>query len=137
MDTTIHTSKNLSAPAEQSSTVHTVQTVLKFTFGLVPIVAGFDKFTNLLTDWSQYLAPFLTNILPFSGDVFMYIVGIIEIAAGIIVLARPAIGAWIVAAWLIAIAGNLLLSGNYFDVAVRDIVMAIGAFALAKLSTVK
>lgn len=111
-----------------------VQQLLKYTYGLVPIVAGLDKFTNLLTDWKNYLAPSISNMLPFSPSVFMSIVGVIEIIAGIIVLIRPRVGGFIVMAWLIAIALNLLISGHFYDVAVRDLVMAIGAYSLARLS---
>lgn len=116
--------------------VSKIQTLLKFTYGLVPIVAGADKFTNLLTNWEGYLSPFLTSMLPFSGSVFMKIVGVIEIIAGILTLARPRIGGYIVSAWLVLITLSLLVGGNYFDVAVRDIVMAIGAYSLARLSAV-
>jgi uncharacterized membrane protein YphA (DoxX/SURF4 family) len=108
--------------------------ILKYTYGLVPIVAGLDKFTNLLTDWEKYLHPGMASMLPFSPNVFMMIVGVIEILAGIIVLVRPAIGGYIVAAWLTLIALTLLASGNYLDVAVRDLVMAIGAYSLARIS---
>ncbi len=111
-----------------------VQQVSKYTYGLVPIVAGIDKFTNLLTNWKDYLGESVTIMLPFSTTTFMSIVGIIEIAAGLLVLLRPKIGAWVVMAWLILIAFTLVFSGRYFDVAVRDLVMAVGAFALAKLS---
>jgi len=111
-----------------------VQQLMRYTYGLVPIVAGLDKFTNLLTDWKNYIAPSVNNALPFSASTFMAIVGVIEIIAGIIVLLRPRLGGFIVMAWLIAIALNLLISGHYYDVAVRDLVMAIGAFSLAKLS---
>ncbi len=76
--------------------------VLKYTYGFVPIVAGFDKFTNLITNWKDYLGEPVTNMLPFSATTFMLIVGIIEIAAGLLVLLRPKIGAWVVMAWLIA-----------------------------------
>jgi uncharacterized membrane protein YphA (DoxX/SURF4 family) len=114
--------------------VRQVQQLLRYTYGLVPIVAGFDKFTNLLTDWKNYIAPPISSALPFSASTFMAIVGVIEIIAGIIVLLRPRLGGFIVMAWLIAIALNLLISGHYYDVAVRDLVMAIGAFSLAKLS---
>jgi uncharacterized membrane protein YphA (DoxX/SURF4 family) len=114
--------------------VHQVQTLLKFTYGLVPIVAGADKFINLLTNWEQYLSPLLKSTIPFSGHVFMMIVGVIEIIAGILVLIKPKVGALIVCAWLVLIALTLISGGNYFDVAVRDLVMAIGAFSLAKLS---
>ena len=108
--------------------------LLKMTFGLVPIVAGLHKFTNLLTNWEQYLHPGLTDLLPFSPHVFMSIVGVIEIIAGIIVLTKPAVGGLIVAAWLTLIAITLLASGQYLDVAVRDLVMAIGAFSLARMA---
>ena len=114
-----------------------VQQLMRYTYGLVPIVAGLDKFTNLLTDWKNYIAPSVNNALPFSASTFMSIVGVIEIIAGIIVLVRPRLGGFIVMAWLIAIALNLLISGHYYDVAVRDLVMAIGAFSLAKLSVAK
>ena len=114
-----------------------VQQLMRYTYGLVPIVAGLDKFTNLLTDWKNYIAPSVSSALPFSASTFMAIVGIVEIVAGIIVLVRPRLGGYIVMAWLVAIALNLLISGHYYDVAVRDLVMAIGAFSLAKLSAVK
>lgn len=113
---------------------HNVQKLLKCTYGLVPIVAGLDKFTNLLTNWEDYLSAPVVNALPFSAGTFMSIVGVIEIAAGVLVLLRPRIGAYIVMTWLVAIALTLVLGGKYFDVAVRDLVMAVGAFVLAKLS---
>ncbi|RNI24534.1 hypothetical protein [Rufibacter latericius] len=111
-----------------------VQQVLTYTYGLVPIIAGVDKFTNLLTNWSDYLSPFVTNLLPFPPETFMAIVGVIEIVAGLLVFIRPYIGAYVVMGWLIAIALTLILGGHHLDVAVRDLVMAVGAFALAKLS---
>jgi hypothetical protein len=109
---------------------------LRFTFGIVPIVAGLDKFTDLLTNWDMYLHPGIASMLPFSVHTFMQIVGAIEIVAGIIVLAKPSIGGWIVMAWLICIALTLIASGKYLDVAVRDLVMSIGAMSLARLSRV-
>ena len=111
------------------------QLILKYTYGLVPIVAGLDKFTNLLTDWSHYLSNAVINILPFSADVFMYLVGIIEIGAGIFVFLRPKQGAYVVMIWLILIALNLVITGDYFDIAVRDLTMAVGAYSLGKLSS--
>jgi uncharacterized membrane protein YphA (DoxX/SURF4 family) len=120
----------------QSKNLETVKTLLKFTYGLVPIVAGADKFTDLLTNWEQYLHPGLKSMLPFSPHVFMMIVGVIEIIAGILVLVKTQFGAYLVSIWLLLIALTLLASGNYLDVAVRDIVMAIGAFSLAKLSVI-
>lgn len=110
-------------------------TLLKYTYGLVPIVAGLDKFTNLLTHWETYLPSSLSAALPFSPFVFMAIIGIIEIIAGLVVLMKPLLGAYIVMAWLCAIALVLLIGGQ-FDIAVRDLVMAVGAFTLAKLSTI-
>jgi len=114
--------------------VNQVQTLLKFTYGLIPIVAGADKFTNLLTDWSHYLSPSLKSTLPVSDHVFMNIVGVIEIVAGLLVFINPQKGGLLVSAWLVLIALNLISSGNYFDVAVRDLAMAIGAFSLSRLS---
>ena len=109
--------------------------IRRITYGVVPIVAGLDKFTNLLTDWTQYLSPLALRVLPVSATAFMYIVGVVEIAAGILVLSRlTRVGAYVVSAWLVAIALNLLLTGRYFDIAVRDLVMAVGAFSLARLT---
>jgi len=111
--------------------------LLKVTFGLVPIVAGLDKFLNFLTDWTSYVSPALANLLPFSPAVFMMIVGVIEIVAGLIVLSRfTKSGAYIVAAWLTLIAVNLIIAGK-LDIAVRDLVMAIAAFSLAQLATIR
>ena len=109
-------------------------TLLRLTFGIVPIVAGLDKFTNILTNWEQYLNPSLGAILPISGGTFMMIVGIIEIAAGIIVLYKTEIGAYIVSAWLTLIALSLLISFSSVDVAVRALVMAVSAFSLARIA---
>lgn len=117
-----------------NSNVQLVKTVLKYTFGLVPIIAGLDKFTNILTDWSQYLSIGLTDMLPFEAGTFMMIVGVIEIVAGVLVFLKTKIGAMVVMAWLVAIALTLVLSGQFIDVAVRDLVMAVAAFSLAKLS---
>lgn len=112
--------------------------LLKYTFIIVPIVAGADKFMNLLTEWDQYLNPAIAAVLPFSTGIFMKVVGTIEIAAGLIVLKNPHIGGLIVAVWLAAIALSLLMRFNFVDVAVRDLVMAIAAFSMSQLSkTVK
>lgn len=110
--------------------------LLKAVFVIVPIVAGADKFTNLLTNWEQYLNPSIAALLPFSPSTFMMIVGIIEIIAGIIVLKKTEIGGYIVAAWLTAIALTLLAGLHYLDVAVRDLVMAVSAFAMARISKI-
>jgi uncharacterized membrane protein YphA (DoxX/SURF4 family) len=116
------------------SNVQLVKNLLKYTFGLVPIVAGLDKFTNILTNWSQYISEGFAEMLPFEPTTFMIIVGIIEIIAGILVLTKTKIGAYAVSGWLVAIALTLIFSWSYIDVAVRDLVIAIAAFSLAKLS---
>lgn len=109
-------------------------TLLKLTFGIVPIVAGLDKFTNVLTNWEQYLHPGLAGMLPFSAHTFMMIVGVIEIAAGILVLKKAELGGYVVAAWLTLIALTLLAGFSYVDVAVRDLVMAISAYSMARMA---
>jgi hypothetical protein len=129
MDITANYAKDQTHAVERTE-AERVTTLLKWTYGLVPIAAGADKFTHLLTDWDKYLAPQIAGMLPFSPHTFMNIIGIIEIIAGVLVLMRPRIGSLVVALWLIGIAINLLLTGQYYDVAVRDIVMAIGAFSL-------
>jgi uncharacterized membrane protein YphA (DoxX/SURF4 family) len=111
---------------------------LRLAYGLVPIVAGFDKFSNLLVDWKQYLSPLAIRVLPMTPSTLIHVVGVIEIAAGIIVLSRlTRLGAYVVSAWLFAIALNLLTTGHYFDIAVRDFVLSIGAFTLAKMTEVR
>ncbi len=114
-----------------SSSTPTVRTILRYTSGLVPIVAGADKFTNFLTDWTAYLRG-VESMIPIAPATFMVIVGIIEIVAGLIVLRFTRLGAYVVAAWLVAIAVVLML-GGWYDIAVRDLVMAIGAYCLARL----
>ena len=117
--------------------VHSVQQILRVLFGVVPIVAGADKFFNLLTNWEQYVNPTLEQLLPFSTTTFMHIAGVIEIAAGVIVLSRFTMyGAYLVSAWLALIAISLIASGHYLDVAVRDLVMSASAYSLATLSRV-
>ncbi|ACB76977.1 hypothetical protein [Opitutus terrae] len=128
----IHPSSTL--PAEHN-VVHTTQLTLKILFTAVPIVAGLDKFTNLLANWETYLNPLALRIVPVSAATFMGIVGVIEIIAGILVFLKPRIGGLVVAAWLIAISLQLILWGRFLDVAVRDIVIALGgALTLARLT---
>lgn len=102
-------------------------------YGLFPIIAGLDKFTNLLAEWTDFLPSVISRVLPVSPQVFMYLVGIVEIIAGIIVLWRTEYGAYLVAAWLTAIAIVQIIGGN-FDIAVRDLWIAVGAIALAQLT---
>lgn len=112
-----------------------VWSTLRIVFGLVPIVAGLDKFTNLLTAWERYLAPAIAHLIPMTPSAFMHVVGVIEIVAGIGVLFTPwtRLFAWIVGLWLLGIALNLVIAG-YYDIAVRDVVMAIASFCLARLT---
>ncbi|WP_205503886.1 DoxX family membrane protein [Rufibacter psychrotolerans] len=126
-----------SATGTKFSSVDKAYHLLRYTYALVPIVAGVDKFTHLLTNWNNYLAPAVRDLLPFSPDVFMYVVGVIEILAGVLVIIRPRLGALVVGLWLLGITLNLFLTGQYFDVAVRDAVMAVGAFSLFFLSESK
>lgn len=118
----------------QNNQLKTVYTTLKYVFVILPIVAGADKFSNFLTDWTQYINPLILDIIPVTGATFMMIVGIIEIIAGLIVLKNSYIGGFIVSAWLTGIALSLIAGWMYVDVAVRDLVMAISAFSMAKLS---
>lgn len=114
--------------------IKTTYNLLHIVFVVVPIVAGIDKFTNLLVQWDQYINPAILGLLPFSAHTFMMIVGVIEIVAGIIVWKKASVGGYIVAAWLASIALTLIFSLNFLDVAVRDLVMAIGAFSMANLA---
>ncbi len=111
---------------------------LRIAFGVVPIVAGLDKFTNLLVDWKIYLSPLAARLLPVAPATFMHVVGVVEVLVGIAVIgAFTRVGAWVAVAWLALIALNLVASGHHLDVAARDAVMAVGAFALARLAEVR
>jgi uncharacterized membrane protein YphA (DoxX/SURF4 family) len=111
---------------------------LRIALGLVPILAGLDKFFNLLTNWEMYLNPLIPRILHLAPATFMHLVGVIEMVAGILVLTRfTRYAAYIVMLWLWAISLNLLVMGRFFDIAVRDITISVGAFALAKLTEVR
>ena len=110
---------------------------LRFGIGLTATLAGLDKFFNLLTEWPAYVSPLVTQVLPMSIPAFMAIIGIVEIAVGIAILTNwTRLGAYIAAAWLAGIAVNLVAAG-YFDIAVRDVVMALAAFTLARLTEVR
>ena len=114
--------------------------MLRVGFGVAPALAGLDKIfrANLLADWPAYISPLATAMLPISGDAFMQIVGVIELVVGIAVLTfATRIGAYVAAVWLVAIALNLLTTGHYFDVAVRDVLMAVAAYTLARLTEVR
>jgi hypothetical protein len=110
--------------------------ILHWGFVAAPVIAGADKFLRLLTNWDQYLAPVFAHLSPVTTHATMEVVGVIEIVAGLIVALRPRIGAYVVAAWLAGIILDLLLLGSFFDVALRDFGLLLGALALARLSAV-
>jgi hypothetical protein len=109
--------------------------ILRTGFIVAPILFGLDKFTNLLADWTTYLAPAVDRLVPGSASGAMLAVGVVEIVAGLVVAVRPKIGGYLVAAWLAGIIGNLLLLGDHYDVALRDLGLLLGALALARLAT--
>lgn len=116
---------------------HTYQAylLLRTVFIIAPILFGLDKFTNIMVDWTVYLAPLATDIVPVEPNVFMYGVGVVEILAGLLVAWRPRIGSLVVAAWLAGIIINLLILSGFFDVALRDFGLLVGALALNRLAT--
>src|SRR6188472_468000 len=109
--------------------------LLRTVFTIAPIAFGIDKFFNVMTDWSQYLAPWINDIVPGNADQAMYIVGVIEIVAGLVVAVTPRFGGLLVAAWLAGIIVNLLTLGDYYDVALRDFGLLVAALALSRLAS--
>src|SRR4051812_37465716 len=116
-----------------SSPSYQAYQILHIAFTVAPIIAGLDKFTHFLVNWDQYLSPVMPR-LGLSAHTFMLGVGVIEMAAGVIVAVAPRIGGWIVGLWLLGIILNLLTIPGYFDIALRDFGLALGSFALARLS---
>jgi hypothetical protein len=108
--------------------------LLRTAFTVAPIVFGLDKFTNLLTDWPMYLAPWIDAIVPGTAQQAMYAVGVVEILAGLAVAVVPRFGGWLVAAWLGGIIVNLLTIPGFYDIALRDVGLLAGAVALARLA---
>lgn len=108
--------------------------LLRTVFTIAPIAFGLDKFTNILTDWTTYLAPWINDIIPGNADQAMKAVGVIEIVAGLLVAFAPRIGAYVVAAWLAGIIVNLLTLHDFYDVALRDFGLLVGALALGRLA---
>ena len=108
--------------------------ILRAGFAALPIIAGADKFLHLLTDWNQYVAPIVARIVGGHVAAFMDVVGVVEIAAGVVVAARPRWGSALVGLWLCGIIVNLLLIPGYFDIALRDFGLALGALSLFRLS---
>ncbi|HZU24824.1 MAG TPA: hypothetical protein VFA04_04840 [Bryobacteraceae bacterium] len=112
--------------------------VLRIGLGSAAFLAGLDKFFNLLTNWSMYLSPLMERLLPVSGTVFMRLIGPVEMIVGLAILTRwTRLGAYVAAAWLLAIAVNLLTTGNFYDLAVRDVEMALAAWVLARLTEIR
>ena len=130
------------APARSASTrlrtdpAFQAFTLLRIGFTVAPILFGLDKFANVMVDWSVYLAPWINDILPGSADQAMYAIGVVEILAGLAVAVRPRYGALLVAAWLGGIILNLLSYSGYYDIALRDFGLMLGALTLARLATV-
>ena len=108
--------------------------ILQLGFIVAPILFGLDKFFEVLVDWDRYLAPAVSDALPVSGHTVMLAVGVVEIAAGVLVALRPRVGGYVVAVWLWVIIVNLLVVGDYFDVALRDFGLSLAALALARLA---
>jgi len=110
--------------------------VLRVAFGVLPVLAGLDKFVGLLADWSAYVDPGIARLLPVSTTAFLYAVGVIEFAVGLLVWSRYVrLGAYAASAWLVLVAGNLVLAG-FFDVAARDVILAAAALALGTLAQI-
>src|SRR5215218_1603518 len=129
MTALLHRSRTTSAdPA------HEAFLLLRTVFTIAPIVFGLDKFANVLTDWPQYLAPWVDRIVPGTAQQAMYAVGVVEVLAGVLVAVAPRIGALVVAAWLAGIIVNLLTIPGFYDVALRDFGLLVGAVALARLA---
>ena len=120
---------------ELSRNLNSAWWALRVGLGLAAFLAGLDKFFNVLTDWSQYVSPFTAQLLPMSVGAFLGVVGVVEMLVGVAVLtAWTRLGAFVAMAWLIGISVNLVLTGRFLDIAVRDVVMAIAAYTLARLS---
>jgi uncharacterized membrane protein len=125
--TVIDTVRQTDPPRLAYNLLHTI-------FAVAPILFGLDKFFNLLTYWPHYLAGWIDAIVPGSAQTDMYIVGVIEIVAGLLVWFRPRIGAWVVCLWLLGIIVNLLTLSGFYDVALRDFGLLVSALALANLA---
>jgi uncharacterized membrane protein YphA (DoxX/SURF4 family) len=118
--------------------LQTIQTISKYALGLMAFLAGLDKFLNLLTNWEQYVSPLAQRMLPLSPTSLMHIVGVIEMVVGLMILTKATrLGAYVASAWLVCIALALVTTGHFFDIAVRDLELAVAAFVLAKLTEIR
>lgn len=123
---------------ELDSRLNTVWWVLRIGLGVGPIITGIDKYFNKLTDWGMYLSPLMTKVVPVSAATSMHVVGAVEILAGLVVLSKwTKWGSYIVMLWLVGIALNLVTTGMFYDLAMRDVEIALAAFALSQLSAVR
>src|SRR5687767_11334340 len=122
-------------PANLQDPTYQAFWLLRIGFVVAPILFGIDKFAHVLVDWDRYLAPEFTDLFDAQAHTLMYAVGAIEIVAGLVVAFRPRIGGYLVAAWLAGIIINLLLIGDYYDIALRDFGLLLAALALARLAT--
>ena len=120
--------------AEHSRPAYQGYQILHFAFTVAPILAGLDKFFHLLVNWDMYLAPWIARLSPIGGHNLMLVIGVVEIIAGLLVAVKPKIGAPIVGIWLIGIIIDLVSMGTYFDIALRDLGLSLGAWALWRLS---
>jgi hypothetical protein len=136
MDRTMDVTGGVRAVARPHDAAYQGYQILHWGFVAAPTIAGIDKFFHVLTNWDQYLAPAIEKILPFSGHTFMMLVGAVELVAALLVAVKPRLGAYVVAAWLAGIITNLLILGGFYDVALRDFGLMLGALALGRLSTV-
>jgi hypothetical protein len=123
------------SPAAIDNPAYQAYLFLRTGFVVAPILFGLDKFTNLLADWTTYLAPAIDRLVPGSATSAMLAVGVVEIVAGLVVAVRPRVGGYLVAAWLAGIITNLLLLGSHYDIALRDFGLLLAALALARLAT--
>src|SRR5687767_5991547 len=133
--TRITSRTNADVEADVSGPAAEAYQILRVGFTVAPVVAGLDKFFNLLVNWEQYLPPFVNNLVGGYGHELMLVVGVIEIIAGLGVFFKPKVFGYVVSAWLLLIVVNLLMIPGYYDVALRDFGLALGALALARLSS--
>ena len=133
--TTVATAAN--ATRRQVDYPYQAYQILHWGFFAAPIIAGLDKFFHLLTNWDKYLAPVIVNLagqVGLSGHTFMLLVGVVEVVAGLVVALKPRFGSYLVAAWLAGIIVNMLIIPGFYDIALRDFGLCLGALALARLS---
>jgi uncharacterized membrane protein YphA (DoxX/SURF4 family) len=134
LGTVIRQKRSSISEVRTSDPAYQAYVLLRAGFTLAPILFGLDKFFNVLVDWEQYLAPWVNRLIPGTGSDLMYVVGVVEILAGLAVALKPRYGAYLVAAWLAGIVVNLLTYSGYYDIALRDFGLMLAALALARLA---